>query len=83
MDVKLRPSARKSLAKLPRKEQLRIVAALELLSKTPRPPKCKKLDDITYRVRVGDYRIVYDVHDDELIVLVIRIRHRKDVYRRL
>ena len=83
MEVRLRPSARKSLAKLPGKDQARIVAALELLSQTPRPPKCKKLADITYRVRVGDYRIVYDVHDDRLIVLVIRIRHRKDVYRQL
>ena len=83
MDVKLRPSAAKTLRKLPKTEQRRIVAALELLAETPRPPKARKLSDITYRVRVGDYRITYDIHDSELIILIIKIGHRRDVYRNL
>ena len=83
MEVKLRPSARKSLGKFPKAEQRRIATALELLADTPRPPKAKKLSDITYRVRVGDYRIIYDIHDSELVILIIKIGQRKDVYRNL
>ncbi len=53
------------------------------LAVNPRPKGVKKLSglDDLYRIRVGDYRIVYQIHDDRLIVLVVRIGHRKDVYR--
>mgnify|MGYP001580816136 FL=1 len=56
---------------------------MDALAATPRPKGVKKLtgtDDL-YRIRVGDYRIVYQIHDDRLIVLVVRIGHRRDVYR--
>lgn len=75
--------AHKALAGLPRKEQRRIAVAIDLLADHPRPPKCIALQgerDI-YRIRVGDYRIVYFVQDDRLIIEVIRIGHRRDVYR--
>lgn len=60
-----------------------IVAAIETLESDPRPAGSKKLvgSDHTYRLRVGDYRVVYDTHDAMLIILVVRIRHRRDVYR--
>ncbi len=80
--VELRPSARRELLKLPRHDQIRLVRAMDRLAKEPRPKGAKKLagaEDL-YRVRVGDYRVVYQIQDDRLIVLVVRIGHRKDVY---
>ena len=74
----------KSMRRLPRDVQRRIVARLETLQSDPRPPGSVKLTDSeSYRVRVGDYRIVYAIDDDRLIVLVIEVGHRGDVYRRL
>ncbi|HEV2946874.1 MAG TPA: type II toxin-antitoxin system RelE/ParE family toxin [Gemmataceae bacterium] len=82
-EVIFKPSAEKALHKLPETVQRRIVAAVEGLQDDPRPPGSVKLSgelDL-WRIRVGDYRLVYTIDDDELIVLVVRIGHRKDVYR--
>ncbi len=81
--VEIRRSAIKSLARLERNDQLRIRAALDLLANDPRPPNCTKLagEESVYRVRVGNYRVLYEVHDHRLVILVIRIGHRRDVYR--
>lgn len=82
--VHFKPSADKALRKLPEKVQKRIVAATEALGDDPRPPGCVKLKDEEeelWRIRVGDYRVVYAIQDDALIVLVVRVAHRKDVYR--
>ena len=72
----------KAIARLPRKEQLRVRAAIDLLSENPRPPGCVALsgEDSTYRVRVGDYRILYEVIDRRLVIQVVRVGHRRDVY---
>jgi len=81
--VEFRPSARRELKKLPRRDQVRLLRAIDGLAYDPRPPGVKKLtgaDDL-YRVRVGDYRVVYQIHDDRLVVLVVRVGHRKDIYR--
>jgi mRNA interferase RelE/StbE len=74
----------KTLAGLQRRDQQRIRAAIDLLADEPRPPGAVGLvgEPHTYRVRVGDYRIVYEVLDDQLIIHVVRIGHRRDVYRR-
>jgi mRNA interferase RelE/StbE len=82
--VEIARRAAKVLARLPRKEQQRIRVAVDLLAETPRPPGCIALvgEANAYRVRVGDYRIVYEVYDDRLVVQVVRIGHRRDVYRR-
>jgi mRNA interferase RelE/StbE len=74
----------KVLAGLQRRDQQRIRAAIDLLADEPRPPGAAAMvgESNTYRVRVGDYRIVYEVLDDRLIVHVVRIGHRRDVYRR-
>jgi mRNA interferase RelE/StbE len=81
--VEVARRAVKALAALPRRDQQRIRAAIDLLADDPRPPGCTKLtgEPHTYRVRTGDYRILYDVHDDRLVVQVVRIGHRRDVYR--
>jgi mRNA interferase RelE/StbE len=82
--VEIARRAFKALASLPRREQQRVRAAIDLLADQPRPPGCRALsgESDAYRVRVGDYRIVYEVIDDRLIVHVVRVGHRRDVYRR-
>lgn len=76
--------AKKALGKLERLVQERIVVALDLLKSDPRPPKAVKLrgEDDVWRIRVGDYRILYEVIDNELVVWIVRIATRKDVYRK-
>ncbi len=61
----------------------RIGEAVDALAHNPRPPGCVKLsgDDNAWRVRVGDFRILYEIHDERLIVLVIRIANRREAYR--
>ncbi|MFM8350052.1 MAG: type II toxin-antitoxin system RelE family toxin [Actinomycetales bacterium] len=82
-EIRIARRAAKSLAALERREQQRIRAAIELLAEEPRPPACIALagEDSVYRVRVGDYRIVYEVIDDVLVIHVVRIGHRRQVYR--
>jgi len=82
--VEIARRAVKALASLPRREQQRVRAAIDLLAEQPRPPGCRALtgESDAYRVRVGDYRIVYEVIDDRLIVHVVRVGHRRDVHRR-
>lgn len=57
--------------------------AVECLSETPRPHGCSKLSgsDCAYRIRVGDYRIIYEIYDGRLIVELIKVGHRRDIYR--
>ncbi len=80
--VALTSSAAKELKRLSSQLIARIVPRLENLASNPRPPGCKKLKggDKEWRVRVGDYRVVYIVDDQKLLVEVTRIRHRRDVY---
>jgi mRNA interferase RelE/StbE len=82
--VQIARRALKSLALLPRHEQQRARAVIDLLAGEPRPPRCVALvgEANVYRVRVGDYRVVYEVHDDRLLVQVIRVGHRRDVCRK-
>ena len=82
--VHVKKSAVKELAQLPRREQRRIASAIDDLATAPRPTGARKLvgTDDTYRLRVGDYRVLYELVDDRLVVLVIRIGHRKDIYRK-
>jgi mRNA interferase RelE/StbE len=81
--VQFKPSAARDLRGLTKGVQRRIVRKLEALAVPPRPNGVKKLDgeNSTYRVRVGDYRIIYQIQDAILVVLVIHIGHRRDVYR--
>ncbi|MGL4484311.1 MAG: type II toxin-antitoxin system RelE family toxin [Anaerovoracaceae bacterium] len=76
-------SAEKALEKLPKIYYQNIRIHIDNLENNPRPHGCKKLValDNTWRIRVGIYRIVYSIYDDKLIVEIIDIDHRKDVYR--
>ena len=81
-EVKWKRSATKELKKIPKSKIPPLLKAVESLSQNPFPSGVKKLigSDITFRIRVGTYRIVYDLYNDELIIEIIRVRHRKDVY---
>jgi mRNA interferase RelE/StbE len=81
--VLIKNSAAKALASLPRAHQRRIAAAIDELADHPRPDGARKLvgSECTWRIRVGDYRVVYDIEDRILTVQVIRVGHRKDIYR--
>ncbi|HVV77377.1 MAG TPA: type II toxin-antitoxin system RelE/ParE family toxin [Mycobacteriales bacterium] len=81
--VEVARRAAKAIAVLPRKEQQRIRAIVELLADDPRPPGCVAMvgEPNAYRVRSGDYRVVYEVLDERLLVHVVRAGHRRDVCR--
>ena len=80
-NVSILPAAVRQLAKLDRPIRKRIDTAIDGLTKKPRPPGCKKLVGVdAWRVRVGDWRIIYQIRDDRLIVLILRVGHRREVY---
>jgi mRNA interferase RelE/StbE len=81
----IEPKPRKVLEKLDKQIQSRIFSALKLLETNPRPKKATQMVGFEYlwRIRVGDYRVIYTVRDQELVILVVSIGHRKDVYRNL
>jgi mRNA interferase RelE/StbE len=83
--IEVKPQAEKALAKIPNPHRRRIAKAIDALAREPRPAGCIKLAgaDDAYRIRVGDYRIVYQIEDKILVVYIIRVAHRKDVYRGL
>jgi mRNA interferase RelE/StbE len=83
--IEISSSAAKALAKVAKQDRLRIAGAIELLSVEPRPPRAKMLrggEHGRWRVRVGNYRIVYTIVDERLLILVLRIAHRREVYDR-
>ena len=81
-EILIKPSAEKSMNRLPRRIRSRIVAALEGLREDPRPRGVVKLGgaDDFWRIRVGSYRVVYEIDDDQLTVLILRVAHRKHAY---
>lgn len=82
-NVLITRSASKELEAVPRKDRQRIVMRIRQLADDPRPPGCEKLSgEEKYRLRQGDYGILYEIVDDDLVVTVVRIGNRKDVYRR-
>ena len=82
--VEIKNSAAKEIAALPKRVQRRVFSIIEGLADKPRPQSVRKLTGSGdyYRLRVGDYRIVYHIEDDVLTVLIIRVGHRKDIYRK-
>ena len=76
------PAAAKQLRKFDREIYVRIRPVIDALGDNPRPSGCTVLKvEKRYRIRVGDFRIVYEIHDSRLLVLVVRIGHRSNVYR--
>jgi mRNA interferase RelE/StbE len=80
--VFFRRSVEKDLAGIPKRSVKRILARVKDLASEPRPPGCEKLTDKErYRLRQGRYRIIYSIQDDELTIWVVKIGHRREVYR--
>jgi len=79
--IELRPAAARALRKLDPQVRRRVQGAIAMLAQDPRPPGARALQGRPgLRVRVGDYRIIYTVENDVLLVVVVRLGHRRDVY---
>lgn len=78
-----KPAAERDLAKLPRDVLRRVSDRISRLAENPRPPGSEKLkgEEDLYRIRVGDYRVLYEIDDEARAVWVARVRHRRDAYR--
>ena len=80
--LKIKKTAQKEISSLPKKELKLVLKAIEELSHNPRAPNCKKLSgNERYRKRVGKYRILYEIHNDVLIIFIIKVAHRKEAYK--
>ena len=81
--IEWKSSALKELKRIDRSMIPRIIDTVESLATNPRPSGMRKLQgaDRSYRIRVGDYRVIYEIINDNRLIQIIRVRHRKDVYR--
>jgi mRNA interferase RelE/StbE len=81
--VNISPAAARDIRSLPRSMQERVIRGITALAEMPRPRGCSKLagEVDVYRIRVGDYRVLFQIADSIVTVLVIRVRHRREVYR--
>ena len=81
--VEFTSAAARQVKKLPRHARDRLLASIETFSNDPRPPGSTKLvgEETAWRLRIGDYRVVYDIYDDVLTVLIVRAGHRREIYR--
>lgn len=80
--IEILRSAQKQLRKIVKQDQGRIISAIEALASNPRPVGTKKLTGRpAWRIRIGDYRVIYEIQDNKLIILVVYIGHRREVYR--
>lgn len=81
--VEFEPNAARSIRKLPPQARRLVEGVLAILAEEPRPPAARKLvNNPEWRVRVGDYRVLYLIDDGRLIVVVVRAGHRREIYRR-
>ncbi|MFJ6415567.1 type II toxin-antitoxin system RelE/ParE family toxin [Paeniglutamicibacter sp. NPDC091659] len=84
-EIAIERAAAKMLGKLSKDAQLRIQGVIETLAVTPRPPAAKKLHGSArplWRVRTGDFRIIYEVIDGKLLIIVVAVGHRREIYKR-
>jgi mRNA interferase RelE/StbE len=83
--IAIAESIAKTLSRIPKKDKQRIIEKIDSLIENPKPEDCKKLKgnlkQPLYRIRSGNYRIIYSVKDEILLVLVVEIGHRKDIYK--
>jgi mRNA interferase RelE/StbE len=81
--IEFTKSALKDLRSIDKSRVPRIFETIERLAEEPRPDGCKKLagSDFTYRIRIGDYRVIYEIFDSRLLIDIVRVRHRRDAYR--
>ena len=83
-EIEWKRSAAKELRKLPKEVMTRIVAAVEALAANPHPANARKLagSEHTYRIREGSYRVIYEVDATSVTITIVRVAHRREVYRR-
>jgi mRNA interferase RelE/StbE len=83
--IEVKRSAAKALKKVPKAERKRIIDKINFLAKSLPSPDITKMkgNNPFHKVRVGDYRIIYEVQEDVLLILIVKIGHRKDIYRNL
>lgn len=81
--VVVSPAAEKQIKKLTKREQIKVIKRISKLSENPMPSSVKKLKGISsvFRVRQGDWRIIYEIENKKLIVLIVKVGHRRDVYQ--
>lgn len=81
--IELAPRAKRDLKKLPVDVRRRLAPHIDALANNPRPPGVVKLsgEEDTYRIRVGEYRIVYEIVDDVLLVTIVKVKPRREAYR--
>ena len=79
--IEIKKSAAKEISKLPKVAVQRIVNKIQTLSDDPRPNGCKKLSgDEKYRIRIGVYRVLYSIMDEKLVIYIVKVGHRKEIY---
>ena len=82
--VKIHRKAEKQLRRIPKNQRERLVTTMRSLHDNPRPPRSQKLDDALYRIRRGQYRIIYAIFDEDVVVVVCKVARRaEDTYRDL
>jgi mRNA interferase RelE/StbE len=81
--IEISATAERQIRKLPRADQVRVIRVIRALSTDPRPTGCRKMSghDDVFRVRIGRYRVLYAIEDRRLVVIVLKVGDRKDVYR--
>jgi mRNA interferase RelE/StbE len=81
-EVSVKQSVARDLRRIPKKDVARILRRIESLAREPRPPGVEKLSgQEKYRIRQGVYRIIYEIKDEELVVVIVKVGHRRDVYQ--
>jgi mRNA interferase RelE/StbE len=81
--IEIKKSAAKELEKIQKKDRDRIIERIQALAADPRPPQSKKLSgEEKYRIRQGDYRVLYQIYDEVITVVVVKVAHRREVYKR-
>ena len=80
-ELQITPRAAKELSKLHKTDVEEVRTAIAALANEPRPAGCKKLRGVeAWRIRIGDYRVIYEIHNDKLLIIVFRAGHRSSVY---
>jgi mRNA interferase RelE/StbE len=80
--IEILRSAQKSLSRIQSQDQDRIIEAIRSLADEPQPHGCKKLSGRdAWRIRIGNYRVIYEIRESKLVVLIVDIGHRKEIYR--
>ena len=82
-EIEFVKSAKKALKKINSKDQIRILKSIYTLQKDPRKGNVRPMVGLTaWRLRVGDYRVVYDIYDNKLLIILLKIAHRREVYKK-